>query len=381
MHAAARWPLIDAAKGLACATIVCHHLSIYGPMGQGAAVLAPDLLHWLSQYGRLAVQVFLAIGGFLAAASLASQDHANEGSNGAPNGSFWARIGRRYARLAMPYLAAVTLTVLTAALVRPWLAGDLVPAAPTVLQLLAHGLLLQDILGFDALSAGVWYVAIDFQLFVIVLVMLGVVRTAGALLPGLPSLAMPVMALAAASLFFFNRESGLDSTALYFFGAYGLGMLSWWIGQLPSDKAWWLGVALLAGVGVIALGIDWRSRIATALVTSLVLSLAQRPGGLSTVRWPPALCAVVRRVGSLGRISYSLFLIHFSVILLVSALFSRLEPLSPWVDALGMLATFGLSVGAASVLYRMVEVRPATWRAVLTLFAAMLACGAVVAHA
>ena len=77
----------------------------------------------------------------------------------------------------------------------------------------------------------------------------------------------------------------------------------------------------------------------------------------------------------LGRISYSLFLIHFPVILLVSALFARLGPLQPWVDALGMLATFGLSLAAAALLYRWVEMRPASWGAVLALFAGLLLCG------
>jgi len=79
----------------------------------------------------------------------------------------------------------------------------------------------------------------------------------------------------------------------------------------------------------------------------------------------------------LGRISYSLFLIHFPVLLLVSAVVSRLIPATPWIDLLGLLVTFALSIAAALLLYHCVESRPATWRAVLGLFAGLLACGLV----
>ena len=44
----------------------------------------------------------------------------------------------------------------------------------------------------------------------------------------------------------------------------------------------------------------------------------------------------------------------------------------------GLVLTFVLSIGAAIVLYRFVESRPATWRGVLGLFAGLLACGAAV---
>jgi peptidoglycan/LPS O-acetylase OafA/YrhL len=70
-HAAARMPLLDAAKGVACLLIVGHHLSRYGPLPAGASSLAPQTFDWLAQNGRLAVQVFLVLAGFLAAGSLA----------------------------------------------------------------------------------------------------------------------------------------------------------------------------------------------------------------------------------------------------------------------------------------------------------------------
>ena len=371
-------PLLDVAKGLACAVIVGHHLTRYGPMPASAYALAPDFFSWLSNDGRLAVQVFLVIAGFLAAASLA------------PDGTLRverpiARILQRYGRLVMPYLAALTVCVLVAAVVRPWLDEELVPGAPSIGQLVAHGLLLQDLLGYESLSTGVWYVAIDFQLFALALTLIGL----PALLTG-PAVAGPegthlrrrwmpvalVLALAVASLALFNRNAGLDDTAFYFFGAYGLGMLVFWIGRAKRSGTWQTGIALLALVGVGALAIDWRSRIAIALVTALLIAVAQRRHWLSPAHWPAAAVPLQR----LGRMSYSLFLIHFPVLLAMNAAVANAGPHGPWVDALGLVATFGLSVAAAALLYRWVEARPASWRAVFTLFAMLMVSGLIVSH-
>jgi peptidoglycan/LPS O-acetylase OafA/YrhL len=78
--------------------------------------------------------------------------------------------------------------------------------------------------------------------------------------------------------------------------------------------------------------------------------------------------------------SYSLFLIHFPVLLAMNALVANLAPHGPWLDLVGMVTTFGLSVAAASLLYRWVEARPASWRGVFALFAALLVSGIVVSH-
>ena len=373
---AGRMPLLDAAKGIACAVIVGHHLSRYGPMPAGAYALAPDFFAWLADEGRLAVQVFLVIAGFLAAASLA------------PDGMLRverpvARILQRYGRLVMPYLAALTVCVIVAAVVRPWLAEEVVPASPTFWQLVAHGLLLQDLLGYESLSTGVWYVAIDFQLFALALALVGLPsmlqRAGGAVPQGLRARWLPValvFGLAVASLVLFNRNAGLDDTAFYFFGTYGLGMLVFWIGRATRFSVWQSGIALLALIGAGALAIDWRSRIATALVTALLIAVAQRRNWLSPKHWPAAAMPLVR----LGRMSYSLFLIHFPVLLAMNAAVANAGPHGSWFDACGLVATFGLSVVAAALLYRWVEARPASWRAVFTLFAALLVSGIVVSH-
>lgn len=330
MAPAQRLPGVDVLKGLACVLIVWHHLAFYGPMSDVVHSAAPSLMNWLYTYGRMAVQVFLVVGGFLAACSLAPECSASFRQP-------LRLILKRYRRLALPLVVAVLITVAVAALVRPWLQHDSVPAAPTLWQLLAHLFLLQDVLGQEALSAGLWYVAIDFQLFVISVALL-------TLAPGSLHRWL-VLSLAAASLLIFNRHAGLDITGLYFFGSYALGVMAWWASRSPRPFRWLLAIAAMGG---LALALDFRGRLAVAVVVALALVWLQRG------RWLALQAPWLQR---LGQISYSVFLIHFAVCLLVNALVSHVWPAQLLPNALGMLAAFVLSLLAGKALYWGVESR------------------------
>ncbi|MFC5522509.1 acyltransferase family protein [Polaromonas jejuensis] len=337
---------IDALKGMACALIVWHHLAFYGPMSDVVHAFVPGLTDWLYDYGRMAVQVFLVVGGFLAASSLAPQGQASFRQPG-------RLLLRRYRRLLQPYLLALAVSVLVAALVRPWFEHPSVPEAPTSQQVLAHVLLLQDVLGLEALSAGVWYVAIDFQLFVISVLILAFARQLQQRWPQLPvrlGMGLLLLLLAMSSLLFFNRRAGLDMTGLYFFGSYALGMMAFWASNTASEVRrgqWLLAIALLGGAALL---LDFRGRIALALVLALGLVWLQKSAWPRPWREP-------RWLVQLGQMSYSVFLIHFPACLLVNAVVSFFWPTQLMANALGMLAAFVLSLLAGALLYRLVESR------------------------
>ncbi|KQO15253.1 acyltransferase [Acidovorax sp. Leaf76] len=360
-----RTPVIDMAKGLACIAIVWHHLAFYGPMSDIAQPLAPALIAWLYDYGRMAVQVFLVLGGYLAAASLAPQgvprfDHAGHA------------IAKRFVRLVVPYAVALLLTVIVAALVRPGLDHASVPDEPTLAQLLANALLLQDIVGESALSAGVWYVAIDFQLFALsVLVWAGARAFPGARAQQHAALLAKsaIVAGMAASLWVLNRMPELDMWAVYFFGSYGLGMLAYWAVQAPRAQGW---VALMVVLGGVALAIDHRGRILVALATALCLVAALRSDSVRSWRG-------VAPLVQLGQMSYSVFLVHFAVCLLVNAVISRLWPESPVLNALGMLLAFALSLAAGRQLYLHVERHVPSWTTALRWQVGLVGAGMLVA--
>ena len=360
MPSPSRNALIDSVKGLACATIVAHHLAFYGPMSDSAHDLIPSVVDVLSEYGRMAVQVFLVLGGYLAAASLAPDGVLREGPAA-------QHIGRRFVRLIVPYAVALLVAVLAAALVRPILEHPSVPGEPELHQLLANALLLQDIVGEEALSAGVWYVAIDFQLFACAVLLLAALRHAPARVqrwaPGM------VAAGGALSLLVFNRMPDQDMWAWYFWGSYSLGMCAFWAARAPRAWAWGLG---MAAVGLLALWLEFRARIAVALVAALLLMAVKRHG----VAWRGA-----DWLPRLGQMSYSVFLVHFSVCLLVNAVVNHLWPDAPWPNLLGMVLAFGLSIAAGRLLYLRVERHVPSWSVALRWQAGMVGTGMLVALA
>jgi hypothetical protein len=191
--------VVDTIKAVASQVIVLHHLAFYGLLSNAVEPHAPAVLDWLSEYGRIAVQCFLVVGGFLAARSLMPSLGATWRPIGAS--SLPPLLWKRYVRLMRPYLVALLMAVAAAWLAR-WLVADPdIPQAPTLAQLGWHLLLLQDLMESPALSAGVWYVAIDMQLYALM--------------------------------------------AVCFFGAYGLGVAAHWVSNGRYRE---MGAAVLAGL-------------------------------------------------------------------------------------------------------------------------------------
>ncbi len=351
--AAAAVPLpstwIDLAKALASQLIVWHHLALYGPMCDVARELAPALLDGLAAHARLVVQVFLVIGGFLAAGSLWP-------APGQRPAVAWREVPRRwwqrYQRLARPYLLAVLAAVLAAGLARGLIEHPTIPAAPQPGQLAAHILLLHDVVGVDALSAGVWYVAIDFQLYAGLVVLAATLAglRGDAARRGAVSVAVAV-ALVLLSLLWWNLDPSLDAWAPYFAGAYGLGLLARWARGLRAGREpAALGLLLIVG---LALAVEWRSRVALAGATAVLLCLLPEPGRAR------GLVAQAGRlvVAFLSRVSYPVFLLHYPVILVTGAVVNSLWPESAGVNAMGMVVAWLLSLAAGTALHRAVESR------------------------
>ena len=334
---------INGLKAGAAQLIVLHHLAFYGPMSDYVQPLWPALLDWLGGSARIAVQVFLVIGGFLVAKSLSP---AGRPGIAAPVHAIW----RRYAKLAPPFLAATLLAAVLTPVAGIWMQHDSMSAAVTLGQLSAHALLLHGVLGYESLSAGAWYVAIDFQLYMLTVSLLWLGgRLAGQRRMGwLMPLAVTVGIVF--SLLYFNLDADWDNWAPYFFGSYGLGLMAWWASDPARTPRAMTALMAMAAVPVLlALAIDYRSRIALALVVACALILFGRARTPSQGRaW--------NIVNTLGRISYAVFLVHFPVSLLVNALFISYVPLEPEWQALGMLTAWGASLAAGAAFYRWVEV-------------------------
>lgn len=279
---------IDLLKALAAQLIVWHHALLYGPLAAAAEAAQPQLAAWLQRYGRFAVQAFLVAGGFLALRGLLRKP--------APLAHL---LLRRHVRIALPFVAAVLLTLLAHALTADLL-PELLPSAIEAENLLAHLLLLHGVFGLESLTLGAWYVAIDFQLYALLALLVLLARR------GLP-LTLLLTTGVLASAWGFNRFSGGDAWAPYFFAAYGLGALA----ALPGSRHRG-GLLLVAAAVALALLLDFRGRLLLALILALGLNR------LAEHRLPQPLAAASAWFSDR---SYALFLSHFAVLLLGNALF------------------------------------------------------------
>jgi len=338
----AQFGWINLLKAGAAQLIVLHHLAFYGPMADHARVIFPSLFDWLAGSARIAVQVFLVIGGFLAAKSLSPSAHAGCAH---PLRAIW----RRYAKLAPPFVAATLIAAGASVLAGQWMTHDSISAPATISQLSAHALLLHGVLGYASVSAGAWYVAIDFQLYVLLVLLLWLAgrvvgnRQQAWLMPMLVAVGIML------SLLHFNLDADWDNWASYFFGSYGLGLMAWWASdprRKPGVAVMLMMMALLPAV--VGLLLEFRSRIALAAVVACVLFLWGRSKTSAQGRSWAA-------VNGLGKISYSIFLIHFPVCLLVNAAFTRFVPADPALQGLGMLLAWGSSMLAGAAFHRWVE--------------------------
>lgn len=174
-------------------------------------------------------------------------------------------------------------------------------------QGLAHLLLVQDVLGVDALPAGVWYVAIDLQLYALVMLCLWLPHTPDPQRRQQLGIILLVV-VGLASLLIFNRMPQWDSWAVYFAGSvtHGGVVAGYSRGSRAGASPCW--------------PLSWRWPCGWSSATAL--------------RWPAAwhcCCGLAARHPSpwrwldrapvrwLAEISYSVFLIHFPVTLLVNA--------------------------------------------------------------
>lgn len=343
-----RLPFLDFLRAVSAHVIVWHHLMLYGPLSDAAAELVPNLSQLLIDYGPNAVQVFLVIGGFLTAQGLSkrSEFHLLD---------CWTLIRRRYLRIAGPYLCVLVVAIVANWWAERWMNDESISAFPTVPQVLAHAVFLHDLLGYEALSAGLWYLAIDFQLASLAIAGWWLSHRVSKMCGWKTVIAAQavVWPLAAASLLWINRNPAWDVAALYFFGSYALGMITSWVsaGKLPKWCFW-----AFTGLVVVALMLEFRPRLAVGLTSGLAIYGASTWGWL--VRFPAS-----RLVLFAGASSYSLFLIHFPVCLLVNAGLSTWVMSSPHWGAIGMIVAYGLSVLASIAFYFGVERRFARLRA------------------
>ena len=308
----------------------------------------PALEEFFFEHGLLAVQVFLVLGGYL---------NAKSWTRALAKAEFHVlpRIWARYERLAIPLFAALSFTVLVTACVRPFFDHSSLSASPTPLQIFAHIFLLQDVLYLEAFSAGVWYVAIDFQLFIMAIVCAWLAHvwqrhtTSGSVIR---KVLIFWGALTMGSIFVWNLNPLGEVWATYFFSAYGLGLCvgCWRYAGMRLNCNHLAFLIML--IGALATAYQPRIRLVVAVVTSVLLSFYEagncRPIEGLKMRW-------IREVSNA---SYAIFLIHFGTSLLVSAIVFNFWSENIPVNLMGLLFAFGASLALGRQIHLHIESKP-----------------------
>jgi len=336
--------LIDLLKVIAALLIILHHLSSYGQIAQDALSVLPGIMTWLFEYGRYAVQIFLVMAGYLAAQSLSRFATVKFSAHG-----LLKVILNRYLRLFAPYIAALIFTIICAYIARFWVNDEFVGESETLGQFLAHLFFIQGILGLDSISAGAWYIAIDWQLYCILAILL-------ISYPSYQAVIWVVSILAVSSLLFFNRSGAYEAYFIYFIGSYGLGVLAYLAKCFANPDVNRLAKIALIVIGLIiavsSLQQVWlRNFLAWFIAITLLL-------------WGnkiyPSRQAVFFKVISWGsKRSYSAFLIHFAFILLANTLYIASGMYAHESGVLALVMMLGVvvcSTVAANYLYRWIEI-------------------------
>jgi peptidoglycan/LPS O-acetylase OafA/YrhL len=339
--------LIDFLKTFAALIIILHHFSSYGQIAQDARSLLPGIMTCLFEYGRYAVQVFLVMGGYLAAQSLSRISDIRS------PGNVLKVVINRYLRLFMPYVVALLITIACAWVARFWVNDEFVGQSETLGQFLAHLFFLQGILGLDSISAGVWYVAIDWQLYAILALMFG-------MFPSFRSLIWVLVIFCVASLLYFNRLGSYENYFIYFMGPYGLGVLAQLSKNYPDIVVNRLARILFVIIGLIILVASFqelwlRNILAYAVAIALFFWGDWAYKDQKHFKAHRAVNAILW--GS--RRSYCAFLLHFAFILLANTLYIAwgMSLRHDGVMALAlMLVAVAISWMTANYLYRWVEV-------------------------
>jgi hypothetical protein len=148
----------------------------------------------------------------------------------------------------------------------------------------------------------------------------------------------------------FNRVDELDIWAIYFFAAYGLGVLAAWAKRSSFDtRVFWVTTVL----GLGALWFEYRTRLSLALITAVWLVI--KPKG--SVHWTP----MKRVLHRLSNSAYVLFLTHFGVIVLFSDMWNKSHFYHPFTAFALTSFAWLLCVGMGLFLHEKAEVPIHHW--------------------
>jgi peptidoglycan/LPS O-acetylase OafA/YrhL len=300
---------LDGIRGLAALYVVVNHIFLRTFPGYPVDH-APFWAGWFI-YGRFAVVVFIVLSGFSLALSPARHGWRLGGAS---------RFAYRRARRILPaYWAALAFSLAVAWLITPP-PGQAPPGTKSVV---VNGLLVQNIVGAPTPNRSFWSMAVEAQLYIVFPLLLLLVRRFGAF----AMLATVTLIVSAVGIFgphiprvdTFVIQSAPDLAALFAIGILAAGI----VGASRARRAWpwqWLALAAVAPVlvTIFSRGSVWTLDNLFWVDLALGPAVACLLAALATGR-PRSLLRFLdtRPIRGLGLSSYSLYLTHGPIVVLV----------------------------------------------------------------
>ena len=350
---------IDALRGLASLSVLCHHLLHNTVLEEPLREVLPDPVTWFQGVGAHGVEVFFVLSGFVILLSL-----QRTALTAPSTGRF---VVRRQARLDPPYWTMIAVALAVLALERAL--GYVVVDDVTATAVLANLFYLQNILRQPEILAVAWTLCLEVQFYLVLIALLVVPRLvdgargrgASADRPRFDarrrSLPVILFATGTASLVgsWAFDEHVMHTWAIGTWHVFAVGALLYLARFRPRRRTTVLVTVLVALEGVtFVAGLGVAGRASTAAALLAVVFIVGCWWWTAADRW----VATNRPLQYLGSRSYSIYLVHLTVLTVVMRFGFKVTGADPTAALAWMLVSIPACLLVAEVLHRFVE-RPA----------------------
>ncbi len=292
-----RFLMIDGLRGIAAMMVVGYHL--FGNLKNSVSSWLPEIISLALSKGNLGVQIFFVISGFVIACSIGDK-HVNL--------KFLGKFAlKRSIRLDPAYWVNIIVAILLI-----YLSNILFPELhyelPSIEKIISHIFYMQDLLGYGNIVAVYWTLCLEVQFYLLYVILLGslqAILSCSSTRMLLHNVWVKWLFMTLGLLSIANYTSiftiEIKHTFLPYWHNFFLGILLSWVIRGWINKNYfhlfWLTIILLS------LNSDYVLNAIVTIVTATTVYIAAERNKLTTL-----LASAPYQY--LGRISYSLYLIH-----------------------------------------------------------------------
>ncbi len=302
-HPAPRFEFIDGLRGLAAMMVVITHLA-NAAADKHPGIFGPNVAE-LADLGRYGVQIFFVLSGFVIAHSVWLGAHSFR---------YLGRFaGRRFVRLDLPYWCVILFELILLS-ISGLVMSDYARELPPIGEILANATYLQEFLGYQHILPVFWTLCYEVQfylVFVLALTLLAKLRNAGVSVDATRKIASVALVLSfSISLAIYLGRLPVPHEALFFdrWFQFAFGVIAYLYFRGQCSGAWVAAAAMACVLGAAAFGINAYRVISTLITaaTALAILASFKFRGWNSLLIGPSM-------QFLGKISYSLYLLHLCI--------------------------------------------------------------------